>query len=26
LATDVATLFTAQTNLVVAPEKLQPTL
>lgn len=26
LATDVATLFTAQTNLVVAPDKLQPTL
>jgi hypothetical protein len=26
LATDVATLFTAQTNLVVTPEKLQPTL
>lgn len=26
LATDVATLFTAQTNLVVTPEKLKPSL
>jgi hypothetical protein len=26
LATDVATLFTAQTGIDVAPEKLQPSL